>query len=140
MNEPLAAKDSAGNRVRDLIRRHWQPSKIEPPQVDPQLDQFDGAKRSAEVVRYSILSLEWWLSPNGTLREWLRLNGKISSVLLIPAVLVLPLITFIVWQVSKWIGWLVGIAGNLILFPLAALAAVGVTIGVVILLRTILGR
>ncbi|MEQ1858447.1 MAG: hypothetical protein ABMA13_00770 [Chthoniobacteraceae bacterium] len=139
MSEPLTPTNSK-SRVREFISRHWQPKEIEQPTVDPDLKHLDGAQRSAEVVRYSILSLEWWLSPNGRLREWLRLNGKISSVLIIPAVLVVPLVTFIIWQVSKWMGWLVGIAGNLILFPLAALVAAGVTFGVVILLRNLLGK
>jgi hypothetical protein len=55
-------------------------------------------------------------------------------------VLVVPLVTFILWQVAKWTGWLVGIAGNLILLPLAILAAVIITIAVVALLRLILGK
>lgn len=137
---PISSSSGIWERLRAFIRTHWQPEKIEEPKVDPELKHLDGAQRAGEVVRYSILSLEWWISPNGKLREWLRLNSKIGSILIIPAVLVVPLVTFILWQVSKWIGWLVGIAGNLILFPLAALAAVGVTIGVVILLRTILGK
>lgn len=128
------------DRIKRLIQRHWAPQKIEPPTVDPQLKELDGAQRAGEVVRYSILSLEWWLSPNGTLREWLKLNGKLSSVLLIPAVLIAPLVTFIVWQVSLWMGWLVGIAGHLILFPVAALIACAVIYGVVVIVRAVLGK
>lgn len=128
------------DRIKDLLRRHWCPKKIDAPTVDPALKDLDGAQRSAEVVRYSLLSWEFWLSPNGTLREWLKLNGKVGSVLLIPAVLVVPLVTFILWQIAKWMSWLVSISGNLIVFPLAALVAVGVIYTAVIIIRAVLGK
>lgn len=122
------------------IKAHWNPKPIQPPVVDPDLPKLTGLQRATESLRYSILSVEWWLCPNGKLREWLRINGKLGSVLLVPAVLVVPLITFILWQMSKWVGWLVSIAGNLILFPLAAFGAVVVTAGVAILIRTLFGK
>jgi hypothetical protein len=128
------------HRFRDFFRRHWNPEAIEPPKVDPELADLDAATRSCEVVRFSLLSLEWWLSPNGTLREWLKLNGKITSILIIPAVLVMPLVTFILWQVAKWMHWLVGIAGHVILFPLVALAGIVVALVVVAILRAFFGR
>jgi len=68
------------------------------------------------------------------------LNGKLSSVLIIPAVLVMPLVTFIIWQVAKWMHWLVGIAGNIILFPLVALAGIVVAFIVVGIIRVFVGR
>lgn len=116
---------------REIIRRHWSPTKIHPPTVDPDLEKLNGPQRTAEVLRYTILSLEWWLSPNGRLREWLKLQGKISSILLIPAVLVIPLVTFIIWQGAIWVALLVQIAGGLIVLPLAILLA-GICIAVVV--------
>jgi hypothetical protein len=126
--------------IRDFFRRHWNPERIEPPKVDPELEDLDPATRAAETIRFSILSLEWWLSPNGSLREWLKLNGRISSVLIIPAVLVMPIVTLIIYQVAKWMNWLTGIAGHLILFPLVALAGIIVAFIVVAILRIIFGR
>ena len=122
------------------LKAHWNPRPIEPPQVDPDLRSLNGLQRAAESFRYSVLSIEWWLSPNGKLREWLRLNSKVGSVLLVPAVLVVPLVTFILWQIVKWTGWLISIAGNLILFPAAALVAVIVIVAVIALLRLIVGK
>ena len=137
MQNELISVNKRRHRFRDFIRRHWQPTKIEPPKVDPELEDLDPVTRSAEVIRYSLLSFEWWISKNGTLREWLKLNGKISSLLLIPAVLVMPLVTFILWQCAKWMSWLVGIAGNLILFPLIGLVGIGIAFLVVAILRAI---
>src|SRR3954447_1404674 len=97
------------------LKQQWNPQPIPQPHVDPELSKLNGLQRAAESFRYTILSIEWWLSPNGKLREWLRLNGRISSVLIIPAVLIVPLVTVILWQIWQWTGWLVAIAGNLIL-------------------------
>ena len=126
--------------LHERIRAHWNPQPIEPPKVDPDLPKLTGLQRATESLRYSLLSLEWWLSPNGKLREWLRFNGKISSILLIPAVLVMPLITLVVWQVATWVIYLVQIASNLIILPLAAIAAAILIGGVVLLTRALLGR
>ena len=128
------------HRIRDFFRRHWNPESIEPPKVDPELEDLDAATRAAEVIRFSLLSLEWWLSPQGKLREWLKLNGRIASMLVIPAVLVMPLVTLIIWQVAKWMNWLTGIAGHLIMFPLIALAGIIVSLVVVAILRAFLGK
>jgi hypothetical protein len=123
------------NSLIEKLKAHWNPQRIEQPTVDPELPRLNGLQRAVESFRYTALSLEWWLSPNGHLREWLKINGKISSVLVIPAVLIVPLVTFILWQVSKWAGWLVGITGNLILLPMAVLVAVVVVLCVTALLR-----
>lgn len=91
-------------------------------------------------MRYSILSLEFWLSPLGRLREWVRLNSKLSAILLIPAVLVLPLVLLVTGQLLQWLMLLIGIAGHLIVFPLVALVAAGVMAFIIMLLRAILIR
>jgi len=139
-NNLTPVNNNRRHRFRDFIKRHWNPEKIEPPKVDPDLEDLDAATRSCEIVRYSILSAEFWLSPQGTLREWFKLNGKISAVLIIPAVVVMPLVSLILWQVAKWLGWLVGIAGHLIMFPLVALAGIVVSLIVVAILRAFIGK
>jgi hypothetical protein len=131
---------SANNRIRAWISRHWQPSKITQPKVDPDLSNLNAAQQFAEVIRFNLLSFEWWVSPNGRLREWLRLNGKVSSILLIPAVLVMPLVTLILWQLVLWIGWLLSITTKLILLPVVCFIAFVVVHVVVALLRTIVGK
>jgi hypothetical protein len=126
------------HRFIQTIKRQWQPAPITPPTVDPDLEHLNGVQRSAEVLRYSILSVEWWMSPNGRLREWLRLNGKGSAILLIPALLILPLVGLILWQFLCWTVLLVALAGKLIVLPIAALIAVVVIKSVLMLLKIIL--
>ncbi len=126
--------------LKQFVARHWHPKPIDPPTPDPGIEEMSGPQRSAEVMRYSILSLEFWLSPLGRLREWIRLNGKVSAVLLIPALLILPLITWILAQVAHWLTMLVEISGNLIVFPIVALVAIAAVTGPILLLRAIFGR
>lgn len=126
--------------LKQFVLKHWHPKPIDPPKPDPDIENLTGPQRSAEVMRYSILSIEFWLSPLGRLREWVRLNGKASAVLLIPALLIVPLITFIVGQIAYWLSALVGVLGNLIVVPLVALVAVAAITGSVLLLRAIFGK
>jgi len=117
----------------DRIEEFWQPKPITPPTVDPDLERMNGPQRAAEVMRHSILSVEYWLSPLGRVREWFRLNSKLSMWLLIPGVLVLPLVTWILYLVAGWVMMIVGIAGHLIVLPVAVVVVVGV-------LRIIFGK
>jgi len=105
------------------IKSQWNPKPIDPPTVDPGIAELDSLQRSAEAIRYSILSIEFWISPNGQVREWLKHNSHMAVWLAIPAFLILPIITFVLVQVGGWIATLVGIAGHLIIFPILALLA-----------------
>ena len=125
--------------LKQFIRKHWTPKPIDPPKPDPTLDDMSGPQRSAEVMRYSILSLEFLLSPLGRLREWVRLNGKVSLVLLVPVLLILPLVTWILAQIAHWLEMLISISGTLIVFPIVALVAIAAVTGSILLLRAIFG-
>jgi len=103
--------------------RLWNPQPIHPPKVDPELEHLDPLQRSAESIRYSILSLEFWISKNGQVREWLRHNSRLAAWLVIPALLVLPLLALAAVQVGAIAAVLVGITGNLLLFTLLAFIA-----------------
>lgn len=125
---------------REFIRQHWKPRQGQPPKVAPDLAEMCSVERSAEVTRYSFLSLEWWLSPNGTLREWLRLHSKLGCLLLIPALLILPLITFVIQQIAGWVAFLGGIAMHLILIPLALLLALVIGLFAIAVIRTLTNK
>ena len=120
-------------------RRLWNPQPIHPPKVDPELEHLDPIQRSAESIRYSILSLEFWISKNGQVREWLRHNSRLAAWLVIPALLVLPLLALAAVQVGAIAGVLVGITGNLLLFTLLAFIAWIVIRKVVQILKAVYG-
>jgi len=106
-----------------LCEAAWKPKPIIPPTVDPEIENLDPLQRSAESIRYSILSLEFWISKNGQVREWLRHNSRLAAWLVIPTLLVLPLLALAAVQVGAIAAVLVGITGNLLLFTLLAFIA-----------------
>jgi hypothetical protein len=130
--------------VLATIRQNWHPQHLNRPAVDPQLPQLSNVQRSVEVFRYSILSAEWWLCPSGALREWLRLNLIAALIIGIPAVLIVPVVTYLLGQFVTWTELLVGIAKNLAIFPILAVIGVGIVTGIIysarILLRLLLKR
>lgn len=120
-------------KVGGLFRTPWHPTPLDPPTVDREIGGLDPLTRSAESIRYSILSVEFWISPRGQVREWLRHNTRLAVLLAVPAFLVLPIITFALWQFVSWMVALVSIAGKLIVLPILALIAavvIVVTIGI----------
>jgi hypothetical protein len=128
------------SRCLRFIRRHWRPEPLDPPRVDPDLSNLTGPERSAETIRYSILSAEFWLSPKGYLREWLRFNTKVASILFVPALLVVPIITFTLGQFKTWVELLVATTTGFVLFPLSAMLVVGLISALVYLGRSLSRR
>jgi hypothetical protein len=130
--------------VLATITDQWHPQQLSKPAVDPELPQLSNVQRSVEVFRYSILSWEWWLCPSGALREWLRLNLIAALIIGIPAVLIVPIVTYLLGQFVTWTELLVGIAKNLAIFPVLAVIGVAIITGIIygarILLRLLLKR
>lgn len=126
------------SRFWDLLKTKWNPQPINPPKIDPELEDLTPLQRSAEVIHYSILSIEFWISPNGQVREWVRHNSRLSLILAVPAFLILPIVTFALWQLVSWLVALVAIAGQLIVFPLLATVAVIVIWLIVQIIKTMM--
>lgn len=138
--DPSHSQEGEKFSARELFKTEWKPKAVKPPVVDPQIEKLSPLQRSAEVVRYSVLSIEFWISPNGQVREWLRNNLLLAVILAIPAFFVLPTITFALWQFVSWLVALVAIAGNLIVFPVLALLAVAVIAVAVMILKAIFSK
>jgi hypothetical protein len=122
------------------LQQLWEPKQITKPRVDPDLTELNEVQRAAEVFRYSILSTEYWLSPKGALREWLRLNLRITVTLGIPALLLIPVATYLIGEFVTWSGLLVKIATNLAILPGALLLAVALFSALAFIIRRLLAR
>jgi hypothetical protein len=118
----------------------WNPQRIPPPQVDPDLTHLSGTQRMVESLRFFVLTAEHWISPDGALREWLRVMCKLGLLILCPLVIFMPTVSFALWQLALCVAFLVAIMKNLILFPLAALVAIALCGVLVIIIRSIFGR
>lgn len=125
-------------KLLQKLQSYWKPNPLDPPTVDPELPHRDAVTRSAESICYGILSLEFWISPHGQVREWLKHNTRLAAWLAIPAFMVLPLIVFILWQVVKGVEFLTSIAGHLIILPFIVLVALVAILVVVSIIKVLL--
>ena len=110
-NQPDPGKPLKGELVP------WNPRPVERPTVAPDLVRMDPVVRSAEVLRYSVRRTEFWLSPMGGLREWFRLNLWIAILLAIPAIVIIPVASYLLTQLAAGTGQLSEIARNLAQIP-----------------------
>lgn len=93
------------------------------PTVDPEFHKLNGLQRATESFRFVLLRWEHWASPNGDIREWLRCSSYVGAWLLIPAVFVMPITGFVLWQLTGWLAMLTSIAAKLIVLPILILLA-----------------
>jgi hypothetical protein len=107
----------------------WNPIPVEPPELDSHLENLSGVERVSEVLRFSVLSVEAAISPRGGLRAWLKFNVLVALVLGIPAILVIPVITYLLSGFSTWSQFLAEIANNLLQ---TAVSLVGMVLVVVV--------
>ena len=126
------------SNCRHFFGKHWQPKTLSIPRVDPGFGSLTCAERAAEVMRYSMRKAEYWLSPKGHLREWLRFNLKLALLLAVPALLVVPVITFALGQFGIWATTLSQTTSTMVLFPLSALLVIGLISGLVYVTKSIL--
>src|SRR5687768_15168526 len=120
-----AKRDSIAVIPRPWLRAvQWKPQALTAPVIDSNFQQMHELERVTEVLRYSIGKLEFWISPEGNLREWLRFNVAIAIVLSIPALLIVPVVTYLLGQFATWSALLVQIANNLLVFPIAGIIGI----------------
>lgn len=108
---------------------------LSPPEVPKNLDQLEAVERTATVLGYSIRRLEFWVSPNGRLREWCRINVAIGLILLVPGLTVLPAIVLVFGGLAAFTGYLATIAANLLSVCLSLMLTLGLISGFVLLVR-----
>ena len=102
-------------RTASITGFAWKPQPLEMPKVHPELLKMDSVTRSAEMIRYSARAAEYWLSPDGRLREWFRLCLFIAMVLGIPALLLFPIVTLVLTSAAQWVALVLQIVQGLAL-------------------------
>lgn len=120
------AKDSLSERLR-----RWLGAKaVSPPQRDPQWRQWPRLERAWEIVRFTALRFEHWISPGGLLRGFLRLCIQIALLIGIPAVLLGPPLVLFFQQAVALMALLTELARQ---FLQAIVHLVGATVGLILL-------
>ncbi len=100
-------------RLRRVTHYLWNPAPVPRPMIDPDLDELTWPERSGEVICFALLSIEYWLSQGGVLREWLRLNLWLGVILTLVAVLLVPPITALLEGAAEWTSLGSVVVGNI---------------------------
>ena len=116
----------------------WTPTPIPMPQIDPHLDELTALQRIAEVCRYGCLRLEYAVSSGGTLRAWVRVNLLVLLTGIVPALLVVPLLTLLASEFTSFTGYLLLASRNLLDAVVTLIEAVAAMAGLFLLLRMVL--
>ena len=131
-NRPGELPEPGGRRTRTALV-FWCPREIARPRVESDLSRLGPVERSAEVIRYSLCRAEYWISPNGWLREWFRINLWAAIMLAIPAVLVAPLGGYLLERMAAGSGLMAEVAKNLAQLPEVARSGVVVVAAVAVI-------
>ena len=92
-------------------------TQLNPPRIDPKLSTLPPLERAAEVLRYSILRAEYWLSPEGAMRQRIRFALRLWIYVVIAA-LIAPAVTAVIRQITGWTAMSADIVQNIAQIPL----------------------
>ncbi len=135
---PTVPTTTWAKQMRQIVIRRWQPEPLPEPEVDHDLPQLSAVERSAEVISYTCRRFEYWLSSQGTLREWFKFNLRLAFGLGVPSLLVAPLVTLALQQFNSWIDLITKTTSNLVLVPLSVLLVIGLICGLISIGKSIL--
>lgn len=113
--------------LTSAVRQAWHPIPVPKPEIDRELPRLPGIQRSAEVLRFKVLQLEYSVSPDGALRGWLKLNVLLSLIIGIPAIFLVPILTYLFSSFVSWTSFLLQSALN-ILYTLLVVVAIGAVV------------
>ena len=128
------------NPTWERIKGMWQPKPVIKPRVDPEFHHMGGLSRATEAWRYTAFATEHWLSPHGQLREWLRQVLRLCIPMAAPVLLVVPLVTFILTSLVKWVVLLTSLTWKLVVLVILFLVGVVVALFNYIVLSLLFGR
>jgi hypothetical protein len=135
---PTVPATTWAKQARQIVIRRWQPEPLSEPVIDDALPHLSAIERSAEVISFTCRRFEYWLSPQGTLREWFKFNLRLAIGFAVPALLVAPLVTLALNQFNLWIDVISKTTSNVVLVPLSVLLVVGLIAGLVSIGKSIL--
>lgn len=136
MNDEGLAQNAQGNRsggagapgtvggLGKALLAAWRPSPVSEPSLDPNTSGLPAIERVAEILRYNVLAAEHAISPNGGLRAWLKLNVLAAAVIFIPAMILVPAVTYLLSGFADWAHFLSKIAIGLLITALALVGGI----------------
>jgi hypothetical protein len=131
-----ANPQSWAKRLKITLIKHWLPKPLTVPEVDHELPHLTAIERSAEVLRFMVSRLEYALSPLGNLREFIKLNFRLSICIAIPVLMVAPLVTMAINQIKAWVALLTETFSSFVLFPLSVVLSILLVCGLIYITRS----
>ncbi len=114
-------------------------TQLNRPRVDPKLTSLTPLERAAEVLRYSVLRAEYWLSPDGVMRQRVRFALRLWIYVVIAA-LIVPTIESVIQHVTGWTAMSAEAVKNITEIPLGLGKLLLACFAVVILFRLLFRR
>ncbi len=115
-------------------------SPLTPPQVDCSLARHGHLARSSYVLHHTLHRFEFWLSPEGHLREWCRRCLLLALFIAVPLLSFSPLVAMFLEHLTTWSAALLQICSNLAQIPGRLSAGVLIALSGGLLLRWLLKR
>jgi hypothetical protein len=125
----VANPNSWVKQLKRTVLQHWQPNPLPVPLVDRDLPRLSGIERAAEVLRFMLQQMEYALSPQGHLREFIKFNLRLAMGIGLPVFLVAPLVTLALNQLTVWTALLTQTMSSFVLFPLSVLLCIFLVCG-----------
>src|SRR6266567_316245 len=114
-------------------------TQLNRPRVDPKRTSLTPLERAAEVLRYSVLRAEYWLSPDGVMRQRVRFALRLWIYVVIAA-LIVPTIESVIQHVTGWTAMSAEAVKNITEIPLGLGKLLLACFAVVILFRLLFRR
>src|SRR5437762_8013158 len=115
--ELMPLQDDAASQQLLITPGPNELTQLTPPRVNPKLPSLTPVERAAEVLRYSVLRAEYWLSPDGVMRRRIRFAVRLWIYVVIAA-LIAPGVTAVIQHVTGWTAMSAEIVRNIIQIPL----------------------
>lgn len=117
-------QDRPERSLQASLRDALKPVQISAPVIDHGLNEMAAFERITEVCRYQLLRLEYAVSCGGGLRDWLRMNMLVAMVVLIPALVVVPVLTMLAGSFATLTAYLLQASVNLFFTVVGLIATV----------------
>jgi len=86
------------------------------------------------------MKAEFWISPDGSLREWIRLNAYAALFIAIPTFIIVPIVTALLTQFVTWTALLGTIIKNLVMAQCLGMVCIGLLMALYVALKAFLSR
>ena len=98
---PAPATESADQQLMSRDPHSLLVVPLDRPRISTNLTKLNAIERAAEVLRYSVLRAEYWLSPKGAMRQRIRFAVRLWLYVM-AAALIAPGVTAVIHHITGW--------------------------------------